>query len=161
MFHSLLRTLSCKARFFKALLDATATMTEDDIYRASTQFRLWSFTKSSLASLRSTTNSLAADRVRAAIRRLHSATIDETAVDTIDNDHNREVECLSVEEEQKLVAFYCVRAMDLADHCDFPTNVKVCSSSRVSFIDFGIILTRCQRLPPCNFSSASTCPTRQ
>ena len=35
------------------------------------------------------------------------------------------VDCLSVEEEKKLVEYYCSRAMELADFCDFPTNVKV------------------------------------
>ncbi|MCJ1304032.1 hypothetical protein MMC08_006844 [Hypocenomyce scalaris] len=110
-------------------------MAEDDIYRTSTQYRLWSFTAESLASLRSTTNSLAADRVRAAIKRLRqsqssgtdAAPADEIAGESGDarqvQEHNQ-VDCLSVEEEKKLVGYYCSRAMELADFCDFPTNVK-------------------------------------
>ncbi|KAK4692297.1 cyclin H, partial [Lecanoromycetidae sp. Uapishka_2] len=44
------------------------SITEDDIYRASTQYRLWSYTQASLASLRATTNAGAAEGVRAAIK---------------------------------------------------------------------------------------------
>lgn len=42
-------------------------LNEDDIYRTSTQFRLWSFTPESLASLRHTTNKSAAERVVSAL----------------------------------------------------------------------------------------------
>ncbi|KAL9105155.1 MAG: hypothetical protein Q9187_008798, partial [Circinaria calcarea] len=101
-------------------------MMEDDIYRSSTQFRLWSFTEESLASLRATTNSLAAARVKDAIQRLH-------AKDGMDNDmegdgisnsiNQRDVDCLTVEEELKLVSFYCFKAMDFAKFIAFPTNV--------------------------------------
>ena len=95
-----------------------ASLTEDDIYRTSTQYRLWAFSKDSLTSLRSTTNSLAIENVQAAIR---SSRISNGHGDTND----KEVECLTVDEEQRLVGYYCVRAMQLADFCDFPTNVKV------------------------------------
>lgn len=111
-------------------------MTEDDIYRTSTQYRLWSFTPESLASLRSTTNSLAADRVRAAIKRLRQSQSSGTGGPTAAGNGGESeqveqaqeqsvVDCLSVEEEKKLVGYYCSRAMELADFCDFPTNVKV------------------------------------
>ena len=95
-----------------------AALNEDDIYRTSTQYRLWAFTPESLASLRSTTNSLAADGVRVAIRSVRDQ---KKAADGMDV----EVDCLTVAEEQKLLGFYCVKAMQLADFCDFPTNVKV------------------------------------
>ncbi|KAL8805652.1 MAG: hypothetical protein Q9182_001796 [Xanthomendoza sp. 2 TL-2023] len=90
-------------------------MTEDDIYRASTQYRLWSFTPETLASLRATTNAAAADSVRAAFRNLNPP------------DHGgvkAEVECLTVEEEQKLVSYYCLETLELVDFCQYPTNVK-------------------------------------
>ena len=103
-----------------------AQMSEDDIYRTSTQYRIWSFTRESLASLRSTTNASAADGVRAAIQsqRAGQATSD-TAHEYKRPDSTKEVDCLTVEEEQKLVGFYCVKAMQFADFCEFPTNVKV------------------------------------
>jgi cyclin H len=91
-------------------------MNEDDLYRTSTQFRLWSYTEKGLADIRSTTNSLATTRVRDAIKRLR-AKEGKTGED--------EVDCLSVEEEQKLVGFYCSKAMDFSDFCNYPTAVKV------------------------------------
>ncbi|CAD6591046.1 MAG: hypothetical protein ASARMPRED_005161 [Alectoria sarmentosa] len=103
-------------------------MTEDDIYRTSTQYRLWSFTRESLASLRSTTNASAADGVRAAIRSQRTGQAGSGTAREGSNqkpsDPSKEVDCLTVEEEQKLVGFYCVKAMQFADFCEFPTNVK-------------------------------------
>lgn len=83
--------------------------------------------------MRSMTNSLAADGVRRAI---HSLNLSRAKADTNDageygTDSNpssnlsREVDCLTVEEEQKLVGYYCSRTIGCADFCDFPTNVKV------------------------------------
>ena len=139
---------------------AMAQMSEDDIYRTSTQYRLWSFTRESLASLRSTTNASAADGVRAAIQsqRASQATSD-TAHDEKNfkrPDPTKEVDCLTVEEEQKLVGFYCVKAMQFADFCEFPTNVKVGSIYRCCYS-----LTNDSRLRQYNISNASTCPTPQ
>ena len=71
------------------------TMTEDDIYRSSTQYRQWSYTPNSLASLRATTNALAADRVKDAIQRLRLEKGQANAQEDVD--------FLTVEEEQKLV----------------------------------------------------------
>ncbi|KAI9818386.1 MAG: hypothetical protein M1827_000444 [Pycnora praestabilis] len=111
-------------------------MTEDDVYRASTQYRLWSFTSDSLASLRKTTNSNTAGRVRVAIKRAResqTSTPIPSSGNTSDNGvpgrsvsgdgKESDIECLTVEEEQKLVGFYCAQAIKLAKFCDFPTNV--------------------------------------
>lgn len=95
-------------------------MTEDEIYRASTQYRLWSFTPEMLHSMRSTTNALAADGVRRAI---HSLDMRKDSVGV--EDPSREVDCLTVEEEQKLVWYYCTKTVDFADFCNLPTHVKV------------------------------------
>ena len=103
-----------------------AVLTEDDMYRASTQYRLWAFTRESLASLRSTTNSLATERVRAAMKISQKS-------NGHDDTREEKVDCLTMDEEQKLVGFYCVKAMQFADFCDFPTNVKVCSRLNCSF----------------------------
>jgi len=122
------------------------SMTEDDIYRTSTQYGLWSFTSEALAAIRLKTNAQAAERVRAAIKRRQgtrtterSGSGREPAEAGKDERTERngsgegtgretQVECLTVEEEQKLVGFYCVKAMELADFCNFPTNVKVYTS---------------------------------
>ena len=98
-------------------------LSEDEIYRSSTQYRFWSYTPESLASLRSTTNSIAAAHVKDAIARRHAkaqntgAESATTATPTVD--------CLTVDEELKLVLYYCSTALQLADFCDFPTHVKV------------------------------------
>ena len=102
-------------------------MTEDEIYHTSTQYRVWSYTAETLASLRSKTNSVAASRVRDAIRRLRleRGGSDEQAEGGQQTEPDGVVDCLTVDEEQKLLRFYYVQAMELADFCEFPTNVKV------------------------------------
>lgn len=108
-------------------------MTEDEIYRTSTQYRLWSYTSESLASLRATTNAHAAEQVAKAIQNLD---VSKAAAEGESNGSGmnvegqepktvRQIDCLTVEEEQKLVGFYCMRTIELSDFCEFPTNVKV------------------------------------
>lgn len=99
-------------------------MSEDERYRSSTQYRLWSYSPESLLALRSTTNQIAADRVREAVRRVREARITPPAENggTV---QEAEVDCLTVEEELKLVAFYCRQTLQLGDHLKVPTDVKV------------------------------------
>ncbi|KAL8690892.1 MAG: hypothetical protein Q9218_003763 [Villophora microphyllina] len=99
-------------------------MTEDDIYRTSTQYRLWSFTPESLASLRATTNATAAESVKAAIQSLKMGTDDEKVSQDGQVDLGVGVDCLTIEEEQKIVSYYCLQTLALVDHCKYPTNVK-------------------------------------
>lgn len=105
-------------------------VTEDDVYRASTQYRLWSFTRESLASLRSTTNATAAEGVRAAITNVRSQKVETDATEH-DEDAPVEVDCLTVEEEQRMVGYYCFKTMEFADHFKFGTYVKVTHSALV------------------------------
>lgn len=90
-----------------------------------------------MASLRSKTNSLAASRVRDAIRRLRVEKRGDKgqAEGSQRAESDDEVDCLTVEEEQKLLGFYCGQAMDLADFCEFPTNVKVGETQGYIIID--------------------------
>lgn len=111
-------------------------MTEDEIYRTSTQYRLWSFTPETLASLRASTNASAAQAVRAAIEGLQDGSSggkerDETQDDDpiLQQGKGSSVDCLSVEEEQKLVGFYCVKTLEFVDFCEYPTVVKVYQNS--------------------------------
>lgn len=100
----------------------TRTISEDDRYRTSTQYRLCSYTPSSLRALRSTTNRIAVDRVREANRRV---------ADKADNGRSanknleEEVDCLTVEEELKLLVSYCRQTIQLGDHLKLPTDVTV------------------------------------
>lgn len=109
-------------------------MFEDERYRTSTQYRLWSYTPHALLALRTTTNQIAADRVREAVRRIREAR-NISSADTSEAENGKpapaaipdgEVDCLTVEEELKLVAFYCRQTIQLGDHLKVPTDVKVC-----------------------------------
>ncbi|KAI9746605.1 MAG: hypothetical protein M1818_000318 [Claussenomyces sp. TS43310] len=110
-------------------------MNEDERYRTSTQYRLWSYTPEDLASQRAATTRTATERVRAAIQRIRASKAsangkDGEGVEDGSNDKpvslplQTEVNCLTPEEELKLVAFYCKQILDLADHLKVPTDVK-------------------------------------
>lgn len=107
-------------------------MSEDERYRTSTQYRLWSYSPDSLLALRSTTNRIAAERVREAVRRLREArALSSADTSEVENGQSTsaipegEVDCLTVDEELKLVAFYCRQTIQLGDHLKVPTEVKV------------------------------------
>lgn len=112
-----------------------ASVSEDERYRISTQYRLWSFTPASLLALRSTTNRSAAERVRDAVRRVRerraASSGDTSEADGGDNSRavsavpEGDVDCLSVEEELKLVTHFCRQTLQLGDHLGVPTDVKV------------------------------------
>jgi cyclin H len=112
-------------------------MNEDERYRTSTQYRLWSYTPEALAILRATTNRVATARVKAAVQRVRaSRAASAVSTDTSEAENGTgsralslvpdgEVDCLMVEEELKLVAFYCRQTLQLGDHLSLPTDVKV------------------------------------
>jgi len=94
-------------------------LTEDDIYRASTQYRLWSYTPEALVSLRATTNTHAAERVQAAIRRSHNAARQPSGDTTA-----RIVDCLTAAEELTILTHFTQQCLRISDAFKFPTNVK-------------------------------------
>jgi cyclin H len=114
-------------------------MNEDERYRASTQYRLWSFTPESLASQRATTNRNASERVKAAIQRTRAsrATSASASGEVSEVEQNgsgsratslgpdAEVDCLTPEEELKLITFFCLQTLQAGDHLKVPTDVKV------------------------------------
>ena len=112
-------------------------MIEDDIYRTSSQFRLWSYTESSLQSLRAKTNAIASERVRAALRRARENRPSTTpsAAETpqpgsgekIAKSDEKEIECLTPEEELVLVRYYCEKTLELGETYKppLPTMVRV------------------------------------
>ncbi|CEJ60124.1 hypothetical protein PMG11_08709 [Penicillium brasilianum] len=102
-------------------------MIEDDIYRKSSQFRLWSYTESSLRSLRTTTNHIASERVRAALRRARERHVSATGTPQPGSDaEDKDIECLTPEEELVLVRYYCEKTVELGDtyRPPLPTNVR-------------------------------------
>ncbi|KAF2273860.1 cyclin-like protein [Westerdykella ornata] len=111
-------------------------LTEDDIYRTSTQYQHWTFTAAQLAAQRLQTNIQASERVRAAVARqraprslkAENASASETergesGANTPVLAVDREVNCLTVGEEKKLVDTFCKRALDLGDFLKLPIEV--------------------------------------
>jgi cyclin H len=84
--------------------------TEDERYRQSTQFRLWSFSTFKLTDLREKTNSLATTQISA---RLASLYRDEPLP-----------EFLSAIEETQLLRFYTVELLRAAIFCELPTETR-------------------------------------
>ncbi|KAJ5104776.1 hypothetical protein NUU61_002123 [Penicillium alfredii] len=100
----------------------TIAMIEDDIYRTSSQFRLWSFTNASLQSLRATTNAIASERVRRRAREAQQSTASSASGtpqpgSESESKPNEEanIECLTPEEELVLVRYYCEKTLELGD----------------------------------------------
>ena len=136
-------------------------MTEDELYRASTQYRLWSFTPEKLASLRANTNTVAAEHVKAAIKRrreahsqLSSREVSATpssATSDVENNGvgngaggpvrtlkiDKEVECLTAEEEKKLIDYYCSNClqMGLGAPLKLPIYVMVCVENKCALAE--------------------------
>ena len=143
-------------------------MIEDDTYRASSQYRLWSYTRQTLAQIRQTTNNLASERVKAAFRRVQAAkstengslsdreNVDQAPVD---------VQTLTVDEELKIVEWGCSKIQDMGEAMNprIPSNVVVRRSMAygqvelVCFIPrlFSQILMLHHRLRQFNISAAS------
>ena len=120
-------------------------MLEDDIYRTSSQYRLWSFTEDSLRAVRANTNATASQRVRAAVRRAREARRQASATPSRSDTPEaagtpkstngaegveREIECLTPEEELELVQYYCEKTMELGDEYKPPLSTAV----RVSYL---------------------------
>lgn len=109
-------------------------MIEDDDYRASSQYRYWSYTKASLDEIRRNTNTLAAEKVKAAFRRARTAKSE--AISTKDNDtssgllSDTEIQTLTVDEELKIVQWGCSKIVEMgsaiAPPHGIPANIVVC-----------------------------------
>ncbi|CAH0051199.1 unnamed protein product [Clonostachys solani] len=90
--------------------------TEDERYRQSSQYRLWSFTRAGLQDLRATTNSLAKQQIAPRL----------TA--------NPPPDFLTAEEEVRLVRFHTIELIQAAQFCELPTEVR--STAAVFFRRF-------------------------
>ncbi|KAG5950451.1 hypothetical protein E4U53_005029 [Claviceps sorghi] len=78
--------------------------TEDERYRQSSQFRLWSFSPSNLQELRQKTNALAKQQIT-------------PRLDPVP-------EFLSSEEESRLVKFFTIELIRAAQFCELPTEIR-------------------------------------
>jgi cyclin H len=93
-------------------------LTEDDIYRTSSQFRVWSFSPEALAARRTQTHEIAIERIeRQRNKGANSAS---------NGDQNGEkLDYLTEEEELRLVQKYCDMIRATNDNLSWPANVKV------------------------------------
>jgi cyclin H len=103
-------------------------MIEDEYYRASTQYRYWSYTPQQLAEIRRQTNELASEKVRAAFRRARSqrsGNEDQEGTDSTSDD--APINTLTVEEELKIVAWGCGKIIEMGESMKprVPTHVVV------------------------------------
>lgn len=87
-------------------------ITFDELYRRSTQYRLWSFTKDELQQRRRTINGKGSSKV------------DERLNETPDVVPSQ-IEKVTVEEEQTLIAFHSRRILMLAKYFNMPSQVRV------------------------------------
>lgn len=120
-------------------------MIEDDVYRSSSQYRYWSYTKESLARIRQNTNDLASERVRAAFRRVQASkssshnngdvSANGSSAEATGGD--AEIQTLTVDEELKIVEWGCQKIMDMGEAMTprVPSAVVVCCSSLRSNLD--------------------------
>ena len=134
--------------------DMPHALSEDDIYRTSTQYRLWSFSPESLASLRKKTHDLAIERGR---RYVGQNGVGNGEV----NGHSDgdQIEFLTEEEELRLVQRYCDQIRSTSDHFKWPINVKVHISSNPSSTPQSRANRKCYRRQQYSTSSASTSVT--
>ena len=119
---------------FLAHLYPTSTMIEDDIYRSSTQYRYWSYTREALASLRQSTNELASERVRAAFGRIRNASKSSNEQESEhkpDDAHPgaqqsaKDVETLTVDEELKVVHWGCSKIIETGKVMSPPIPMEI------------------------------------
>lgn len=116
-------------------------LSEDDLYRTSTQFKHWSFTPQQLAAQRVKTNLQATERVKANVARQRAQRSQPAESDSVssgvDNGSGAntplldrgsdvgEVDCLTADEELKLVDYFSELSIKMGAHCKFPPEVTV------------------------------------
>ena len=115
----------------------TQPLSEDDIYRASTQYRLWSFSPESLVAIRRKTHDIA-------IERAHGYA-DQRPIDEQDGTPDGQLDCLTAEEESSLVQKYTDTLRLTAAHLDFPVHVK---ATAAQYLKRFYLSNSCMTYPP-------------
>lgn len=147
-------------------------LSEDDLYRQSTQLRLWSFTPQQIADQRQQTNRQATERVKANVARIRAQRLldaeNDAAASGVESGSgantpnavtsDREVDCLTSDEELKIVNEFCERAIKLGDFFKFPFEVTVCSRPCLPSYSCSSTLYRPHVSSSCADSISSTRP---
>ena len=116
----------------------TNRLNEDDIYRTSTQYRLWSFSPEQLAARRKKTHNLAVEQARQYAGRTNEHPQNGTS-------NGDSVEHLTEEEESRLIQRYCDLIRTTSDHLQWPSNVK---ATAVQYLKRFYLSNSCMTYPP-------------
>ena len=106
-------------------------MIEDEAYRTSSQYRNWSYTREALASLRQSTNDLASERVRIAIRRArHVKSLQDDFENGVGKTNggdldNSTIDTLTVEEELKIVSWFSSKIIEIGGAMEPPIPMEI------------------------------------
>jgi hypothetical protein len=97
-------------------------LTEDDIYRTSSQFRVWSFSPESLAARRTKTHEIAIERIE---KQRSTGANNAFGSDQNGRSIGEKLDYLTEYEELRLVQKYCDMIRVTNDNLSWPANVKV------------------------------------
>ena len=97
-------------------------ITDDDLYRHSTQYRMWSFTKEHLRDKRVQTNRRVADTIKQKLEKFFSSQGDQVTPEELQMLQAKALP-LTEDEELKLVNFYAKKVQVIAQHLNLPTEV--------------------------------------
>ena len=97
-------------------------ITDDDLYRHSTQYRMWSFTKEHLRDKRMQTNRRVADAIKQKLEEFFNSQGDQVTPEELQMLRSKAVP-LTEDEELKLVNFYAKKVQVIAQHLNLPTEV--------------------------------------
>ena len=97
-------------------------ITDDDLYRHSTQYRMWSFTKEHLRDKRVQTNRRVADTIKQKLEKFFSSQGDQVTPEELQMLQAKALPLIE-DEELKLVNFYAKKVQVIAQHLNLPTEV--------------------------------------
>ena len=110
-------------------------MTEDELYRKSSQYRFWNFAPEKLDALRQETNEFAVQQVKHAIRRQRDRENANGGANSESNGENNglanstgrvdEIECLTTAEEKIIVDVYCAQCLKAGSDQPFSLPITV------------------------------------
>lgn len=104
-------------------------MLEDDSYRASSQYRYWTYTKTQLDKIRNETNQLATQKVRAAFRRARDRNGSNDNDDDHDNRNGDSIDTLTITEELEIVRWGCTKITQIASTMDHPPPFSIIATA--------------------------------
>ena len=115
-------------------------ISDDDLYRHSSQYRMWSFTEDNLRIRRQQTNDRAVTLINQQLKKFmddNKSTLTEEAINTL----NVKASPLSMEEELQLINFYSKKVQVIAQHLNLPTEVVATSITffRRFFLDNSVM----------------------